>query len=98
MLKKWHSELAEMFDQMVEWRRHFHQYPELSFQEVETPRMIAEILEGFGIVVRRNVGGRGVVGKIYGGKPGKTIALRADLMHCQSRMERMHRINRRYQV
>ena len=78
MLKKWHSELAEMFDQMVEWRRHFHQYPELSFQEVETPRMIAEILEGFGIEVRRNVGGRGVVGKIYGAKPGKTIALRAD--------------------
>ncbi|CAM5733779.1 putative Carboxylate-amine ligase [Streptomyces afghaniensis 772] [Streptomyces afghaniensis] len=78
MLKKWHSELAEMFDQMVEWRRHFHQYPELSFQEVETPRMIAEILEGFGIEVRRNVGGRGVVGKIYGAKPGETIALRAD--------------------
>ncbi|WP_312096002.1 amidohydrolase [Niallia sp.] len=78
MLKKWHSELAEMFDQMVEWRRHFHQYPELSFQEVETPRMIADILEGFGIEVRRNVGGRGVVGKIYGAKPGKTIALRAD--------------------
>ena len=78
MLKKRHSELAQMFDQMVEWRRHFHQYPELSFQEVETPRMIAEILEGFGIEVRRNVGGRGVVGKIYGAKPGKTIALRAD--------------------
>lgn len=78
MLQKWHEELEGMFEQMVEWRRHFHQYPELSFQEVETPKMIADILEGFGIEVRRNVGGRGVVGKIYGAKPGKTIALRAD--------------------
>ncbi|TRZ36090.1 amidohydrolase [Niallia circulans] len=78
MLQSWHEELEGMFDQMVEWRRHMHQYPELSFQEVETPKMIADILEGFGIEVRRNVGGRGVVGKIYGAKPGKTIALRAD--------------------
>lgn len=78
MLEKWHEELTEMYDQMVEWRRHFHQYPETSFQEVETPKMIADILEGFGIEVSRNVGGRGVVGKIYGAKPGKTIALRAD--------------------
>ena len=33
--------LTELFEEMVSLRRHFHQYPELSFQEVETPKMIA---------------------------------------------------------
>ncbi|MFT8319652.1 MAG: amidohydrolase [Bacillus sp. (in: firmicutes)] len=78
MLELWHEQLEDMYEQMVEWRRHMHQYPELSFQEVETAKMIGDILESYGIEVKRNVGGRGVVGKIYGEKPGKTIALRAD--------------------
>jgi len=78
MVKDWFKQIEDMHDQMVEWRRHMHQHPELSFQEVETPKMIASILESFGIEVRRNVGGRGVVGTIHGAKPGKTIALRAD--------------------
>jgi amidohydrolase len=78
MLKKWNQEIEDMYDQMVLWRRHMHQHPELSFEEIETPKMIAEILKSFGVEVRTNVGGRGVVGKIYGGKPGTTIALRAD--------------------
>nr|WP_214812206.1 M20 family metallopeptidase [Exiguobacterium sp. s127] len=63
---------------MVERRRYLHQHPELSFHEVETPNYIASRLEELGIEVRRNVGGRGVVGTIRGGKPGKTVALRAD--------------------
>lgn len=78
MLSKWHEEVEGMYEQMVEWRRYLHENPELSFQEVNTSKMIGDILEGFGIEVRRNVGGNGVVGKIYGAKPGKTIALRAD--------------------
>ncbi|WP_141430543.1 M20 family metallopeptidase [Bacillus sp. 03113] len=78
MLTNWYEQLEGMFDQMVEWRRYLHQHPELSFQEIETPKMIASILESYGIDVRSNVGGRGVVGKIVGEKPGKTIALRAD--------------------
>lgn len=78
MLTEWHQKLEEMYDQMVEWRRHFHQYPELSFEEVETPKKIADILSSFGVEVRTGVGGRGIVGMIQGGKPGKTIALRAD--------------------
>src|SRR4051794_5992501 len=78
MIKDWHFQLEEMYEQMVVWRRHMHQNPELSFHEVHTPKMIAEILSDFGIEVRTNVGGRGVVGVIRGTKPGKTIALRAD--------------------
>jgi len=78
MLDSWLAEIEAMYEQMVEWRRHLHQYPELSFQEVETPRMIAGILQRYGIEVETHVGGRGVVGTIRGAKPGKTIALRAD--------------------
>lgn len=78
MLKSWTKQLEEMYEQMVEWRRHMHQHPELSYQEVETSKMVASILESFGIEVRTNVGGGGVVGTIQGANPGKTIALRAD--------------------
>ena len=71
--------LKECFTQMVEWRRHFHQYPELSFKEENTPAMIASILREMGLdQVREKVGGRGIVGTLIGGKPGKTVAIRAD--------------------
>ncbi|WP_445489944.1 M20 family metallopeptidase [Niallia sp. 03133] len=78
MINKMFEQVEAMYDQMVEWRRHLHENPELSFQEFNTSKMIGDILEGYGIEVKRNVGGNGVVGKIYGSKPGKTIALRAD--------------------
>ena len=78
MLEKWYEEIEAMYEQMVEWRRYLHENPELSFQEINTSKMIGDLLESFGIEVRRNVGGNGIVGKIYGAKPGKTIALRAD--------------------
>lgn len=71
--------LKEMEPQMISWRRHFHQYPELSFQEEKTPAMIAEILTEVGLdEVRTGVGSRGVVGVLRGGQPGRTVALRAD--------------------
>jgi amidohydrolase len=78
MADKWMTELEALYDEMVVWRRHMHQHPELSFHEVETPAFIVEKLESFGVEVRTHVGGRGVVGLIKGGKPGNTIALRAD--------------------
>lgn len=78
MLTEWHQELDDLEAQMVKWRRHFHQHPELSFEEVETPKKIAELLRSWDIEVKTGVGSRGVVGVIRGGKPGKTVALRAD--------------------
>jgi len=72
------EELDALFPEMIELRRHFHQYPELSHREVNTPLTIANYLESLGIGVRTNVGGQGVVGHIKGGRPGKTVALRAD--------------------
>lgn len=73
-----HKELEEVFPKMVEIRRDLHQNPELGFEEVRTPQLIAEYLKELGIEVRTEVGGRGVVGTLKGGKPGKTVALRAD--------------------
>ena len=70
--------VEQLFPVMVERRRYLHQHPELSFHEVDTPQFIAERLTELGIEVRTGVGGRGVVGTIRGGKPGKTVALRAD--------------------
>ncbi|TWT06906.1 amidohydrolase [Planococcus sp. CPCC 101016] len=67
-----------LYPEMVETRRHLHMHPELSHQEIATPAFIADRLEEMGVEVRRGVGGRGVVGTIRGGKPGKTIAFRAD--------------------
>ncbi len=78
MLDYVYERLTELFPEMVENRRYFHKYPELSFKEVNTPKKIAEYLQELGIEVRTNVGGRGVVGKIVGGKSGKTVAIRAD--------------------
>ncbi|MBW5444694.1 amidohydrolase [Cohnella sp. CFH 77786] len=64
---------------MVAWRRHLHRYPELSFKEYETSRMIADLLESWGLEVKRGVGGTGVVARLTGSLPGRCIALRADI-------------------
>ncbi|KMZ39693.1 MULTISPECIES: amidohydrolase [Bacillales] len=71
--------LKEMEPQIISWRRHLHQHPELSFQEEKTPALIAEILRGLHFdEVRTGVGGRGVIGVLRGGRLGKVVALRAD--------------------
>ncbi|QJD83492.1 M20 metallopeptidase family protein [Cohnella herbarum] len=71
--------LHSLYEDMVKWRRHLHQHPELSFQEFETSRMIADLLEEWGLEVRRGVAGTGIVAKLAGRLPGRTIALRADI-------------------
>jgi len=72
------KDIDSYFDEMVHIRRYLHQHPELSFQETETAKYIANQYEELGIPYRSNVGGNGVVATLEGGKPGKTIALRAD--------------------
>ncbi|MBY6037769.1 amidohydrolase [Fictibacillus nanhaiensis] len=72
------NRLASYQDEMIEIRRYLHQNPELSFEEVKTPAYIATYHEKLGLDVRTKVGGRGVVATLKGGKPGKTVALRAD--------------------
>jgi amidohydrolase len=64
---------------VVEWRRDFHQHPELSNREFRTAAKVAEHLESLGIEVRTGVAHTGVVGILKGGKPGPVVALRADM-------------------
>lgn len=64
---------------LIEWRRHFHQFPELSNREVKTAAKVAEHLKSLGIEVKTGVAHTGVVGILKGGKPGPVIALRADM-------------------
>ncbi|GAA0376811.1 M20 family metallopeptidase [Bacillus horti] len=78
MLDQLYSRLEEIYPEMVDFRRDLHMYPELSFTEVDTPNKIASYLTALGLEVKTGVGGRGVVGYLKGGKPGKTVALRAD--------------------
>jgi amidohydrolase len=77
--KKIEQQAKELESKVIEWRRHFHQYPELSNQEVKTGQYIVEHLKSLGIEVQYPVAKTGVVGIIRSGKPGPVIALRADM-------------------
>ncbi|WP_414738842.1 amidohydrolase [Macrococcoides caseolyticum] len=66
------------YDELVAIRRYLHMHPELSFQEEKTPEYIAAFLEEQGITVERNVGGRGVVGRLIKDESLPTLAIRAD--------------------
>ena len=61
------------------WRRHFHEYPELSFEEYATTAFIQEHLERFGGFSIHRPAGTGLVAVLHGAKPGKTLAFRADI-------------------
>ena len=72
------KEIQKISEHIYSYRRDFHQYPELSFQEYRTAETISKHLESFGIEHRTGVGKTGVVGEIVFGD-GPTIALRADM-------------------
>lgn len=66
------------YEDMVIIRRHLHMHPELSFKEEKTAQYIHDFYVDLGVEVRSGVGGNGVVARIKGARPGKTVALRAD--------------------
>jgi amidohydrolase len=66
-------------DKVIEWRRDIHQNPELGNREFKTAEKIANHLNSLGIEVQTGVAYTGVVGILKGNKPGKVIALRADI-------------------
>ncbi|WP_375091089.1 amidohydrolase [Peribacillus sp. RS7] len=77
------SELMNMLEarkeEMVQIRRHLHENPELSFKEEKTAQYIIDFYKGKDVSIQTNVGnGLGIIVTIEGGKPGKTIGLRAD--------------------
>lgn len=69
----------QMEGKVIEWRRQFHQYPELSNREVKTAEKIAQHLKSLGLEVKTGVAVTGVVGILRTGKPGPVVALRADM-------------------
>ncbi|RJG21405.1 amidohydrolase [Massilia cavernae] len=70
---------AAVEQQLIKWRRDIHQHPELGDQEHRTAKLVADHLRQLGLEVRTGIGRTGVVGILKGGKPGKTVALRADM-------------------
>lgn len=71
---------AAITDKVTAWRHDIHQHPELGYAETRTAGIIAAHLKALGLEVQENVGGiPGVVGILKGGKPGPTVALRADM-------------------
>jgi len=70
---------ASIETKLIAWRRDIHQHPELGDQELRTARLVEEHLRGLGLEVRTGVARTGVVGILKGAKPGRTVALRADM-------------------
>jgi amidohydrolase len=69
----------DLSEQVVAWRRDFHQNPELSNREFRTAAIVAEHLESLGMEVQTGIAHTGVVGILKGGKPGPVVLLRADM-------------------
>ena len=78
-IKKVNCLIERYEEDIINWRRHLHQNPELSFEEFETSEFIAEKLNNMGYAVKTRIGGTGVVGLMDTGNPGPVIAFRADM-------------------
>ncbi len=72
------SEINDIQNSIFEWRRDFHQYPELSFQEFRTADLIVKELKSMGLEPKPNIGKTGIIADLIFGD-GPMIALRADM-------------------
>ena len=72
------TRIDAVMPKVVEWRRDFHQHPELSNQEFRTAKIVADHLRSLGMEVETEVAHTGVVGTLRGGD-GPVVALRADM-------------------
>ncbi len=79
-LKQQISKKADAIEKkIIDWRRDFHEHPELGNHEFRTAKIIADHLKSLGIEIKTGVAKTGVVGILKGGKPGPVVALRADM-------------------
>lgn len=76
---KLNQQAKDLEPKIIEWRRYFHEHPELSNREVKTGARIAEQLKALGLEVQYPVANTGVVALLKGSKPGPVVALRADI-------------------
>ena len=73
------EDIAAVEEKVIEWRRDFHEHPELSNREFETAEKIAKHLKNLGFEVETEIAKTGVVALLKGDHPGKVVALRADI-------------------
>ena len=76
-MKEWFNKIP--VEDMVSWRRHIHENPELSFKEYKTAAFVEEKLRSFGNIEIKRPTETSVLGILRGAKEGKTILLRADM-------------------
>lgn len=70
---------ARVESNVIAWRRDIHEHPELANRETRTAKLVADRLRELKIDVKENVAHTGVIGLLRGGKPGRVVALRADM-------------------
>jgi amidohydrolase len=70
---------AAIEPRLLDWRRDFHQHPELGNREFRTSKIVADHLKALGLEVHAGIAHTGVAAVLRGGRPGPTIALRADM-------------------
>ena len=73
------NDFAAIEDKVIQWRRDFHEHPELSNREFKTAEKIAAHLRSLGMEVKTGIAHTGVVGILKGDTDGKVVALRADM-------------------
>jgi amidohydrolase len=71
---------ADLNDETIRLRRHFHRYPEISYEEHNTASFICDYLKENNIPFRKGVAGTGIIGTIKGNKDGtRVVGMRADM-------------------
>jgi len=73
------SNKSDLHEQMVTWRHHLHQHPELSFKEKMTSDYIASVLQSHDIEIHRGLAITGIIATVHGQRDGNVIGLRADM-------------------
>ncbi|MHA6253116.1 amidohydrolase [Oceanobacillus sp. CAU 1775] len=73
------KEAEKINEEVIGWRRHLHQYPEVAFQEVETSQFVYDTLQSFGNLEVTRPTKTSVMARLIGSEEGKTIAVRADI-------------------
>ena len=73
------KEVSKLRKELIEYRRHMHSYPELSFKEKETSAYIKSILDAYGIKYTSGYCKHGIVAEVNGARSGKLIYLRGDM-------------------
>lgn len=78
-MKKIDEMIDKYLDEIIEFRRDIHSYPELGTEEKRTAGKIVEKLKSYPLEILENIGGYGVIANLFGDGEGKTILLRGDM-------------------